>query len=624
MRKTIILLIALFVAHSYTWCQTKERSEVPEKYTWNLKDIYLSDEAWKEKKEEITPKINNMGKYRGKLNSSKVLLECLEFSFGLHKELVRLYTYASMKSDEDTRNSKYVGMEQEMQQHFTDFGSVSSFVEPEIIEIGPETIERFVAEQPDLKKYPMYLDNLFRTQKHTLSEKEEKILALSGLIAESPASIYRTFSNAEMPYPEVKLSDGSIVKIDKAGYNRYRALPNRSDRELVFSEFWKAHNNFKATFGENLNGEIKQHMFYAKARGYNSSLEMSLDANNIPVEVYHSLVENINQNLSTFHRYLLLRKKLMKLDTLKYSDLYAPVVKDIDITYSFEKAIQLIPEALKPLGEEYVSVVKKAFNERWIDVYPTPGKRSGAYSNGSVYDVHPYILLNYNGLYDDVSTLAHELGHTMQSYFSNKNQLYPTADYPTFVAEVASTFNEALLVNNVLSNIKDDKTRLSILMNYLDGFKGTVFRQTQFAEFELTIHEKAEAGMPLTGDYLTELYGNILKKYYGHDKGVCHIDNLVTMEWAFIPHFYLDFYVYQYSTSFIASQAISEKVLHGEKGATEKYMEFISAGGSDYPINLLKQAGVDMTSSEPFDKMIKVMNEIMDQVEEILNKNKDL
>lgn len=291
----------------------------------------------------------------------------------------------------------------------------------------------------------------------------------------------------------------------------------------------------------------------------------------------------------------------------------------MDLKYTYDEAKELVLDALKPLGNDYVNVVKKAMNERWIDVYPTTAKRSGAYSNGNVYDVHPYILLNYNEQYEDVSTLAHELGHTMHSYYSNLKQPYPLADYPIFVAEVASTLNEALLKDKMLSEITDDNIRLSLLMSYLDNLKGTLFRQTQFAEFELLIHQKAEAGEPLTGDILTELYGRMLKKYYGHDEGVCYINDLVQHEWAYIPHFYYNFYVYQYSTSFTASTALAEKILQREKGAVEKYLNFISAGGSDYPINLLKEAGVDMTTSDPFDKTMVVMNRTIDEIEKILD-----
>ncbi|MHC4367237.1 MAG: M3 family oligoendopeptidase [Planctomycetota bacterium] len=345
-----------------------------------------------------------------------------------------------------------------------------------------------------------------------------------------------------------------------------------------------------------------------------------MDKNNIPTQVYMALIENVTANLDSFHRYLKLKERMLGVDQLKYSDIYAPVVKGIDLKYTYDEGKELVLDAIKPLGADYRRVVAKAFDQRWIDVYPSPGKRSGAYSNGSAYDVHPYILLNYTDQYEDVSTLAHELGHTMQSYYSNKTQPFPTADYSIFVAEVASTFNEALLIHKMLKEITDDDARLSLLMSYLDGLKGTVFRQTQFAEFELRMHEKAERGEPLTGDVLTQLYGQILKKYYGHDQGVCHIDDLYEVEWAYIPHFYYNFYVYQYSTSFTASTALSEKVLAKEEGAVEKYIEFLSAGGSEYPIDLLKKAGVDMTTAEPFDKTMAAMNRTMDEIEAILKK----
>jgi oligoendopeptidase F len=311
---------------------------------------------------------------------------------------------------------------------------------------------------------------------------------------------------------------------------------------------------------------------------------------------------------------------MMGVDTLKYLDLYAPVVKDIDMEYPYEKAMKIIPEALKPLGPDYVTIINKALGERWIDVYPTPGKQSGAYSEGAFYDGHPYIKLNYTDLYEDVSTMAHELGHTMQSYLSNKTQPYPLADYPIFVAEVASTFNEVLLFNYMLNKETNDDVRLSLLMGWLDRFKGTLFRQTQFAEFELKMHEAAEKGMPLTGETLSKMYMDIVKAYYGDDKGVCKVDDYIGMEWAFIPHFYYNFYVYQYSTSFTASISLAEKVMSGDTEALKKYIEFLSAGGSDYPIELLKKAGVDMTTSEPFDKAIASMNKVMDEIEKILAK----
>jgi oligoendopeptidase F len=618
----IIILITVFAfSQAQVLAQTRERGEVPEQYKWKLEDLYASDEAWNKTKQELVAQFDDVTKYQGKLaGSASELLACLEFDSRVSKEFGRLYSYASMKSDQDTRNSEYLAMRQEMQQLGTDYNSKSAFITPEIAGMDKGKIDTFIEQERGLKIYKMALYDIQRKKAHTLSEKEEKILAEAGLLADGPSSIYGIFSNAELPYPEITLSDGTTAKLTKAGYSRHRASPNREDREAVFQAFWDTFNKFKGTFGTQLYANVKKDMFYVRTRGYASSLQSALDSDNIPTEVYMALIENVTNNLDSFHRYLNLKKRMLGVETLKYSDVYAPVVKGIDLKYTFDEAKELVLDSIKPLGSSYGRVVEKAFKERWIDVYPTPGKRAGGYSNGSAYDVHPYILLNYNGQYDDVSTLAHELGHTMHSYYSNKTQPYPTADYSIFVAEVASTFNEALLIHKMLEEIKDDDTRLSLLMNYLEGIRQTVFRQTQFAEFELRIHEKAERGEPLTGDVLNEIYGEVLKKYYGHDKGVCHIDDLYAVEWAYVPHFYYNFYVYQYSTSFTASTALAEKVLGKEKGAVGKYIEFISSGGSDYPIELLKKAGVDMTGAEPFNKTMTAMNRTMDEIEAILDK----
>jgi oligoendopeptidase F len=620
--KTKVALLAIFTMFvSMNSYSQKTREEIPEKYKWDLTSLYASDEAWREAVGQFAPKLDEIEKFKGTLTESPSnLLKALQFSSELSKEATNLYIYASMKADLDTRVMKYNGMEQELQQLYSDFGAKAAFMEPEILTADWKTIEGFIKKEPKLEVYRMGLENMFRTKAHTLSEPEERLMALAGMVNRIPQSVYSTFSNAEMPKPEVTLSGGEKIEVGSAEYSRYRAAANRDDRAKVFEAYWHNFAKFRATFGETLNGNVKSHMFNAKARHYESSLEAALYPNNIPVEVYHSLVENVNKELPAFHRYLEIKKRMMGVDTLKYYDLYAPVVKDLDLQYTYEEATEMVLESLKPLGKEYVSTVKKAIDERWIDVYPTPGKRSGAYSNGAFYDGHPFILLNYTDLYNDVSTLTHELGHTMQSYFSNKTQPYPLADYAIFVAEVASTFNEVLLFNYVLEKVEDDDVKLSILMNWLDGFKGTLFRQTQFAEFELKIHEEAEKGNPLTGDTFTEIYSDIVKRYYGHDQSICHIDDYINMEWAFIPHFYYNFYVYQYSTSFTASISLAEKVMSGDKQALKSYMEFLSAGGSDYPIELLKNAGVDMTSTEPFEKTIASMNKVMDEIEKILDK----
>ena len=614
----IVVILALLSMNSY--CQ-KTRSEISDKYKWDLTGLFKSDAEWRAAKDAISLKINEVEKFKGTLTSSAAnLLSCLEFNSALNKEATRLFNYAGLNSDLDTRNMNYTGMKQELQQMFSDFGARSAFIQPEILTADWSVIDNFIKSEPRLEPYRMGLDNLFRTKKHTLSEKEERIMALSGMVDGVSYSIYNTFSNAEMPAPEVTLSDGKKVLLTGTAYGKYRALANRDDRKKVFEAFFNNLEKFKAVYGEMLYGNVQKDIFQAKARHYESSLESALFPNNIPVGVYHALVDNVNKNLSAFHRYLQIKKRMMGVDTLKYLDLYAPVVKNVDLKYSYEEASKIVLEALKPMGKDYVATVKRAMDERWIDVFPTPNKQSGAYSNGSMYDGHPFILLNFNDSYMDVSTLAHELGHSMQSYLSNKKQPYPLADYQIFVAEVASTFNEVLLFNYMIKNETNDDVKLSLLMNWLDGFKGTLFRQTQFADFELKIHEAAEKGLPLTGETLSKMYMDMVKSYYGSDKGICKIDNYLEMEWAYIPHFYYNYYVYQYSTSFTASIALAEKVMSGDTIALHRYIDFLSAGGSDYPIELLKKAGVDMTTAEPLENTIASMNKVMDEIEKILDK----
>jgi oligoendopeptidase F len=624
LRGFTLYLLSLSIAGTTTaLSQERDRSKVPDKYKWNLTDIYASDAAWKSAKEKLMSELPSIGDYRGKLASSpQTLLECFENVSRLSKEFARLYSYASLHHDLDTRDAATLAMQQEMQQVGADFGAKTAYIDPEILTMDKPKVESFIKAEPRLEKFRHGLDQILRRKEHTGTEGEEKIIADASLMADAPNSIFSIFSNAEFPFPEVKLSDGKTVKLDKAALSLYRATSNREDRKKVFSTYFGRMNDYRRTFGTQLYAEVKKDMFYMKAQKYQSCLASALDGSNIPLEVYHSLIDNVNKNLPTFHRYLNLRKKMIGVDQLHYYDMYAPMVGDVDLKYTIEESQKHILASLAPLGDDYVAVAKKAFNERWVDVYPNDGKTAGAYSNGAVYDVHPYMLLNYNGKYDDMSTLAHELGHTMHSFYSNKTQPYPTARYSIFVAEVASTFNEALLMDYLLKTIKDDRIRLSLLGNYLDGVKGTLFRQVQFAEFELGIHEMAEKGETLTGDVLNKLYEGINRKYYGHDQGVCTVDDEMKVEWANVPHFYLDFYVFQYATSLTASSALSEQVLAGDKGATARYRELIASGGSDYPINLLKKAGVDMTTPVPFELMIKKMNRVMDEMEKILAKTK--
>jgi oligoendopeptidase F len=602
--------------------QERDRSKVSDKYKWDLTHIYPSDDAWRQAKEKLAAEIPKLRECKGALGSSASrLAECLELGSRLSKELSRAYVYASMMSDTDTRVSKYQGMQQEMIQLASTLAAEAAFVEPEILKTDKATIERFQADAtaaPRLKPYQLYLDDIQRRAPHTLTDAEEKLLASAGVITSAPSTTYGIFSDADFPYPTVTLSDGKSVRLDSTGFSLYRAVPNRDDRKKVMSEFFGSLGKFHGTFGSTLNGQVQSDIFYARARKYNNALDAALDGPNVPTSVYRHLLDGVNRHLPTFHRYLKLRQRMMKLQELHYYDLYAPLVASVDLSYTIDEAQKIVLESLKPLGPEYAAGAMRAFNERWTDFQPTEGKRAGAYSNGGAYDVHPFMLINYNGKYTDMSTVAHELGHTMQSYFSNKTQPYPTASYPIFVAEVASTFNEALLIDYMLKTIKDDATRLSLLGNYLEGIKSTVFRQTQFAEFELRMHEMAEKGEPLTGEALDKLYADITKKYYGHDKNVCIVDDYIAHEWAFIPHFYRNFYVFQYATSFTAAEALSEKVRAGDQGALKRYLTFLNAGGSKYPIDLLKDAGVDMTTDEPLELTIKKMNRVMDDMEKLL------
>ena len=621
-KRPFVAAAATFVVLTLTLAaQDRDRSAIADKYKWNLADIYPSDAAWRAAKEAFTAEIPTLGKFKGRLTSSPATMaDALDTLYAKAKELSRLQSYASLLADQDTRDSAHQGMRQEMTQVGATFGAEAAFVNPEILKAGKTTIEQFMASEPRLKAYRRDLEDLIRRSAHTLSDVEEKILADARPMAGGASSTYNILANADFPYPTVTLSDGKTVKLDQATFADLRSLPDRSDREKVMSAFFKALGGFSRTFGTTMNTEVQKVLFYTKARHYKTALETELDGPNIPVSVYTRLIDGVNENLPAFHRYLKLRKRMMGLDELHYYDLYAPLVGSVKLEYSPEEAQRLVLGAVAPLGAEYGKTIQKAFDERWIDLLPNAGKRSGAYSSGGVYDVHPYMLINYNGKYTDVSTLAHELGHTMQSYFSNHTQPYPTAGYPIFVAEVASTFNESLLNDYMLKQIADDATKLSLLGNYLENIKATVFRQTQFAEFELRMHEMAQKGQPITGDSLAKLYFDITKRYYGHDQKICIVDDYVAHEWSYIPHFYRDFYVFQYATSFTASEALAAKVKAGDPAATKRYLSFLSAGGSKDPIDLLKDAGVDMTTGEPLDLTVASMNRVMDEMERILAK----
>jgi oligoendopeptidase F len=600
--------------------QERDRAKIADAFKWNLTDVYADAASWRTRKEAITAEIPSVRAFEGRMgHDAGTLADALELVSRLDKELSRLYVYASMVADEDSRLSEPQGMQQEMQSLYATFGASAAFVEPELLRVGASTIERFLAAEPRLAPYAFMLRDVVRRAAHTLSDAEEKLLADVAPLAVSATNIYTILSNADFPYPTITTRSGESVKVDQSGYSALRASANRDDRKAAMSTFFGALGNFSRTFGTMMNSSVQKALFYSRARKYASNLEAALDGPNIPVSVYMRLIDGVNAHLPTFHRYLKLRRRVMNLpDDLHYYDLYAPLVSSVELRYTPEEAQAHVVTAMRPLGGDYTSVLERGFRDRWVDWYPTEGKVSGAYSNGGAYDVHPYILLNYLGQYNDVSTLAHELGHTMHSYYSNKMQPYPTANYTTFVAEVASTFNEALLIDHVLKQIDDAPTRLSLLGNLLEGIKSTVFRQTQFAEFELRLHQMGEKGEPITGEALCAMYLDICRRYYGHAEGVCVVDDYIQHEWSFIPHFYREFYVFQYATSFCAAEALSAKVLAGDTATRDRYLTFLGRGGSAYPIDLLRDAGVDMTTDEPLTLTMARMTAVMDEIERLI------
>ncbi|HEV3214662.1 MAG TPA: oligoendopeptidase F [Vicinamibacterales bacterium] len=617
---TGVLVVSVFVASSPA--QERERAKIPEKYKWDLTALYPSEAAWRAAKDKVQAELPEVGRFKGKLGASAATLaEALDRMTAVEKDLDRLSTYAGLLADQDTRDGQHQGMRQEMTGLRTSFGAESSYIQPEILRISQAQLQRFVASEPRLKIYAFYLENIARRAAHTLGDPEEKLLASVQPVSGSASTTFSVLSNAEFPYPTVTLSDGRTVKVDQAAFAALRALPTRSDREKVMSAFFGALGQFKGTFGTTMNGNVQSMLFQARARKYQSNLEARLDGPNIPVAVYSHLIEGVNRHLPTFHRYLRLRKRIIGVDELHYYDLYAPFVASANLEYTPEETQKNILAALAPLGPEYLATVRRALNERWIDLYPNEGKASGGYTSGGAYDVHPYLLLNYNGQYVDMSTLAHEMGHAMHSYLANKRQPYVSAGYPIFVAEVASLFNESLLQNYMTGQVAEKAARLSILGNYLEILKANVFRQTQFAEFELRMHEMAQRGESITGDSLGRLYLDITRRYYGHDQGVCIVDDYVAHEWSIVPHFYSPFYVFQYATSFTAATALSQKVMAGGQSgadATKRYLAFLGSGGSKYPVDLLKDAGVDMTTDEPLDLTIRNMNRVMDEMEQLI------
>ena len=619
---TIALASALILASPIVWGAEKTMSTpaADTAYRWNLADIYPSVEAWNTARTALEGRLGELAACKGKLGESAgSLKQCLDTIFGLGKELRRVAAYASMMSDEDTRNAAALEMRQTAGMLVTRFSQETSFIEPEILAAGGDRIHAFLAKEAGLAVYRHYLDDILRRQPHTLGSEAESVIATAGLMADAPSTTYSILANAEIPWPTITLADGAKARLDQSGYSRYRAVQNRADRKKVFDAFWGAWQGDQRTCGVTLYSQLKRALFYTQARKYPSCLAAALDGDHVPEKVYRTLIRLTNENLPTLHRYFKLRARMLGVEEMRYYDIYPPLVSS-DLTFPIDQGEHLVLDALAPLGPAYVDAVRNGFASRWMDAFPRPGKRSGAYSSGSVYDVHPYVLMNYNDDYDSVSTLAHEWGHTMHSYLANAAQPYPTSDYSIFVAEVASTFNEALLLDHALKTARDDTERLYYLGSALEGLRGTFFRQAMFAEFELRVHELVQKGEALSGQRFSEIYGEILRRYHGQEQGVVTIDDPYTVEWAYIPHFYYNFYVYQYATSLAASSLFAAQVLNGAPGARERYLSVLEAGGSEYPYELLKAAGVDLGSPAPYQALIERMNRIMDEIEAILDR----
>jgi oligoendopeptidase F len=601
-----------------------ERPDVPEKYRWDLSALYPDEAAWTKAKQDFLKAAPGVAAHQGKLGESAAsLLAAMTDYEQAARQAERLYAYASQRYSEDTRVARALQMQQEMSQAYSDFQSATSFMRPELITVGREKIDAYLKAEPKLAPYRMFFDDVLRASPHTLGPAEEKVLARMSVLGEAGGTVQSVLRSADLPFPEVTFSNGEKVRLDAAAYEKYRSSSNKADRDLAFQAFWTTYNDFRRTFAATLNSHVQSHVAYKDLRKFDSSVDAALFDFNIPRTVYTQLLSDVHSNLPTLHRYLKLRQKIMGLPQLSYEDLYAPIVQKVDLAYTPEQAMQVTLDAFAPFGKQYVDDLRRGYAGRWVDFMPSIGKEAGAYSN-TVYGVHPYQLMNFNGQWVDVSTLAHESGHSMHSFMSNAKQPWATSNYSTFVAEVASTLNENLLLHHVLDQTKDDRTRLFLLSSYLDSMRTTLFRQTLFAEFELKIHESVERGEPLTGDALNALYLGLLRQYYGHDAGVVKVDEKYGAEWAFIPHFYRNFYVYQYATSMIGGMQLADGIIGQaarKSGAWQKnrdaYLRLMSAGSSKYPVDLLKDAGVDMTTSEPFNAAMREMNTIMDEIERI-------
>ena len=593
--------------------EVKERSEIQQQYKWDLTSLFESDEKWEEKLANLKGQQQVALSYQGKLDNAQTIYQYLKWDYSITSDLSDLFCYASLRHSEDTRDSSATSMYSRIYSLYVEISSASAFARPEILSLDDDKLKAII-EDDQLKDYKFMLEDLYREKKHTLSAKEEIVISSFGESFAAASEISESLRDSDLTFDDIIDGEGKKYPLSESSYIHYQMSDDRTLRKSAFESYYKTYKQHIHTFASAYRAQVKTAVTEARLRGYGSSREMSLSKNNIPLSVYDNLIESVHRHLNLMYRYLAIRKKLLSVDELHYYDVYAPLSKGSNKQYTYKQAQQMVLEAVSPLGQEYQKKVQQAFDEKWVDVYPNVGKSNGAYSSGT-YHSNPYIMMNFNGSLDSVSTLAHEMGHSLHTYLTNSHQPVQYSDYSLFVAEVASTVNENLLIDQLLQNCNDPRERLALLNEYLEGFKGTVYRQTMFAEFEMKAHQMAQQGQSLDCDSLSEVYENLIKLYFGDE---LVIDPEVKYEWARIPHFFNPFYVYVYATGYTSAVAIKEGILKQGQSAVDRYLQFLSMGSSDYPLNELKHAGVDLTSSESIDRAFEKLEEILDDAEKTI------
>jgi oligoendopeptidase F len=590
------------------------REDIPQEYKWNLEDIFATDEEWEKLFKETEKIISFSEKYNGKLaKSTDLLVECLEWADKLSLNIEELFTYARMRRDEDNRLALYQGMTDRASMLSVQAGSALSFIVPEILAIPIDKFEDF-RKNPKMDIYEHYLENILRQKEHVLSLAEEKLLAEASELAAAPSTIFSMANDADLKIGHIKDENGREVELTKGNFIKYMESKDRRVREDAFKTLYAAYGKQVNSWAAMLNSSVKADVFFARARKYNSALEGALDDDKVPLTVYNSLIQTVHDFLPEFQRYLRLRREVLGVEELHMYDIYVPFIPEMDTHIPYEEAKAIVRKGLEPLGEEYHKVLDEGYNSGWIDIYENVGKTSGAYSWGT-YSTHPYVLLNHQDTLDSLFTLAHEMGHALHSYFSNQKQIHLYAGYKIFVAEVASTLNESLVMRHLINTTQDIKMKAYLLNHYLEQFRGTVFRQTMFAEFEKETHAAVERNESLTAEYLSQIYKELNYNYFGPD---IVLDDEIQIEWARIPHFYNAFYVYKYATGFSAATALAQQILEEGQPAVKRYLDFLASGGSDYPIELLRKAGVDMEKPKPVEQALTVFTELLNELEELL------